>query len=54
MTKNLSKVLTNKVVNGQDASDPAVCDNAPASGVPYRYSRSHCCRRRLSDDDTHV
>ena len=23
-------------------------------GVPYRYSRSHCCRRRLSDDDTHI
>ena len=39
---------------GQDASDPAVCNDAPASGVPYRYSRSHCCRRRLSDDDTHV
>ena len=26
----------------------------PASGVPYRYSRSHCRGRHLSDDDTHI
>ena len=39
---------------GQDDSDPAVCDDDPASGVPYRYSRSHCRGRHLSDDDTHI